>query len=87
MTLNTYELTSLNADLLLQNNLYSQVTNRQVPIQGSEKTEQSRLVFYFDYIFWCLITMKEHTCIKTLLLMQWMMLLLVYYFTFVVMHT
>ena len=55
MTLNTYELTSLNADLLFQNNLYSQVTNRQVSIQGSEKTEQSRLVFYFDKLSSCLV--------------------------------
>ena len=55
MTLNTYELTSLNADLLFQNNLYSQVTNRQVPMQGLEKTEQSRLVFYFDQLSCCLV--------------------------------
>ena len=55
MTLNTYELTSLNADLLFQNNLYSQVTNRQVSIQGLEKTEQSRLVFYFDKLSSCLV--------------------------------
>ena len=50
MTLNTYELTSLNADLHFQNNLYSQVTSRQVRWPGFAKSEQSRLVFYFDYL-------------------------------------
>ena len=46
--INTYEFTSFLADTRFQNNLYSQVTNRQVRRPGFVKTEQSRLVFYFD---------------------------------------
>ena len=38
-TLNTYELTSFNADKLFQNNLYSQVISRQVPMPAFEKME------------------------------------------------
>ena len=50
---------------------------------GQVLRRRSRQVSSFILIvyFWCLITMKEHTCIKTLLIMQWMMLLLVYYIT------
>ena len=39
-TLNTYELTNFNADKLFQNNLYSQVISRQVPMLAFEKMER-----------------------------------------------
>ena len=39
-TLNTYELTSFNADKLFQFNLYSQVISRQVPMPAFEKMER-----------------------------------------------
>ena len=52
---------------------------RQVRCPGLEKTEHGEDLSYFDYSFLFLYIMKEHTCIKTLLIMKWMMLLLVYY--------
>ena len=79
--ISTYEFISFLADTRFENNLYSLVTNRQVRRPGFVKTEQFRLVFYFDCSFYCLILWKNTLVIKIILLMQWIILLFVYYFT------
>ena len=50
---NAYELTSLNADLLFQNNLYSQGTSRQVCAPGFRRRSivASSLVLLFTIRF------------------------------------
>jgi len=66
----------LNADKLFQNNLYSQVISRQVPRPAFEKMEciQDSSHIILCFIIFGVYNCTEHTCIKIIYLMQWMML-------------
>ena len=66
----------LNADKLFQNNLYSQVISRQVPMPAFEKMEciQDSSHIILCFIIFGVYNCTEHTCIKIIYLMQWMML-------------
>ena len=84
MTLNTYELTSIykNADTRFQNNLYSQVSDRQV---HPRSFCGDSLVPSCTYIITCITLMLlwNVTYVKLLLLMQWL-LYFDYYIAYVV---
>ena len=76
-SLKSYELTSLIADKLFQNNLYSQETSRQVLVLGIQKMEQYSFKFCY-VICLCSLCFVNHILCKHFLSNE----MVVYYFDY-----